>query len=160
MVVQLLQVLKKEEEDKYLHKSCITKANYACFPLVKLIYNIDGQYFLHISIQIFNSRHAHNVAFQKSDLFFICMLEPLSSHIIEDDVEIQAAKWMPLVEFVEQPLIKGDSMFKKIIDICVARMGNRYCGLHSHQVISKFDGRSSTLYYNMLESTDFNCQGI
>lgn len=111
-------------------------------------------------VEVIAFRHAHNVAFQKSDLFFICMLEPLSSHIIEDDVEIQAAKWMPLVEFVEQPLIKGDSMFKKIIDICVARMGNRYCGLHSHQVISKFDGRSSTLYYNMLESTDFNCQGI
>ena len=39
-----------------------------------------------------NSRHAHNVAFEKSDLFFICMLRPLSTQIIIDDLEIQAAK--------------------------------------------------------------------
>jgi len=41
---------------------------------------------------IINSRHAHNVAFEKSDLFFICMLRPLSSEIIVDDLEIEAAK--------------------------------------------------------------------
>ncbi|XP_038976006.1 nudix hydrolase 8-like isoform X2 [Phoenix dactylifera] len=37
-------------------------------------------------------RHAHHVAFGKSDLFFICMLRPLSSQIKIDDLEIQAAK--------------------------------------------------------------------
>lgn len=38
------------------------------------------------------ARHAHNVAFQKSDLFFICMLRPVSSQIKIDETEIQAAK--------------------------------------------------------------------
>lgn len=135
-------------------------------------------------------RHAHNVAFEKSDLLFICMLRPLSTQIKVDDLEVQAAKvyiiqynyykksikntftifhgchaknyisnmqWMPLVEFVEQPLIQGDNMFKKIIDICILKMGKRYCGLSSHQVISKFDGKSSSLYYNILENQDSNC---
>ena len=37
-------------------------------------------------------RHAHNVAFQKSDLFFICLLRPLSNEIKIDEAEIQAAK--------------------------------------------------------------------
>lgn len=40
----------------------------------------------------FNFRHAHNVAFQKSDLFFICMLKPLSTEIKVDDLEIKGAK--------------------------------------------------------------------
>ncbi|RRT58731.1 hypothetical protein BHE74_00055449 [Ensete ventricosum] len=71
-----------------------------------------------------------------------------------------AVKWMPLNEFVEQPLIQDDKMFRKIIDICIARLGKRYCGLAAHQVISKFDGRSSSLYYNVVEPQDFNCQGV
>ncbi|KAG4987619.1 hypothetical protein JHK85_030602 [Glycine max] len=98
--------------------------------------------------------HARNVAFEKSDLFFICMLRPLSAEIIVDDPEIEAAKWMPLVEFVEQPLIQEDSMFKKIIDICIACLEKRYCGLNAHQMVSKFDGKSSSLYYNVI-----NCIG-
>lgn len=108
-------------------------------------------------LEVIAFRHAHNVAFEKSDLFFICMLKPLSTHIVVDDLEIEAAKWMPLFEFVEQPLIQEDNMFKKIIDICIARLGKRYCGLCAHKVISKFDGMSSSLYYNVVEAPDFIC---
>lgn len=68
-------------------------------------------------------------------------------------------QWMPLVEFVEQPLIQEDSMFKKIIDICIARLGKRYCGLSTHQIVSKFDGKESSLYYNVVDNEDFNCVG-
>ncbi|KAJ1394074.1 NUDIX hydrolase domain [Sesbania bispinosa] len=110
-------------------------------------------------IEVIAFRHAHHLAFEKSDLFFICMLRPLSSKIIVDDLEVEAAKWMPLVEFVEQPLIQEDSMFKKIIDIFVARLGKRYCGLSTHQIVSKFDGRTSSLYYNVIDNQDINCVG-
>jgi hypothetical protein len=68
-------------------------------------------------------------------------------------------QWMPLVEFVEQPLIQEDYMFKKIIDICIARLGKQYCGLSAHTMISKFDGMSSSLYYNVIDTQDFNCTG-
>ncbi|KAJ4956142.1 hypothetical protein NE237_012925 [Protea cynaroides] len=108
-------------------------------------------------VEVIAFRHAHNVAFRKSDLFFICMLRPLSTEIKVDNLEVQAAKWMPLTEFLEQPIIRGDSMFKKIIDICIERLGKRYCGLAAHPVVSKFDGKSSSLYYNVVEATDFNC---
>ncbi|KAL6634860.1 hypothetical protein ACP70R_027531 [Stipagrostis hirtigluma subsp. patula] len=94
-------------------------------------------------------RHAHNAAFQKSDLFFICMLRPVSNDIKIDEAEIQAAKWMPLVEFMEQPFIQDDHMFRKIAGICVWRLGNRYCGLTAHHVVSRFDGGTSTLYYSV-----------
>ncbi|KAI3727437.1 hypothetical protein L6452_16050 [Arctium lappa] len=109
-------------------------------------------------LEVIAFRHAHNVAFEKSDLFFICMLRPVSSEINIDDLEVQASKWMPLMEFVEQPLIKGDKMFKKIIDICIARIGKRYCGLSVHKLVSKFDNRLSSLYYNVVDDpTSLDC---
>ncbi|GMI63570.1 nudix hydrolase homolog 8 [Hibiscus trionum] len=110
-------------------------------------------------VEVVAFRHVHNVAFEKSDLFFICMLKPLSTQIMVDDHEIQAAKWMPLVEFVEQPLIQQDCMFKKVIDICIARLGKRYCGLSVHQLASTFDGKTSSLYYNVVDSHHNNCIG-
>lgn len=64
---------------------------------------------------------------------------------------------MPLMEFVEQPLIKGDNMFKKIIDMCIARIGKRYCGLSVHKVVSKFDNRLSSLYYNVVDHQTHGC---
>ncbi|XP_058085522.1 nudix hydrolase 8-like [Magnolia sinica] len=111
-------------------------------------------------IEVIAFRHALRVAFEKSDLFFICMLKPLSFQIEVDDMEIQAAKWMPLVEFVKQPSIQGDSMFKKTIDICIKRLGMCYCGLYPHRVISRFfDGKPSSLYYHLVQDEDFTCQG-
>ncbi|XP_014520477.1 nudix hydrolase 8 isoform X1 [Vigna radiata var. radiata] len=108
-------------------------------------------------IEVIAFRHAHKVAFEKSDLFFICMLRPLSAEITVDDPEIEAAKWMPLVEFVEQPLLQEDSMFKKIINICIACVEKRYSGLSAHHMVSKFDGKSSSLYYNVINMEDINC---
>lgn len=63
-------------------------------------------------------------------------------------------QWMPISEFVEQQCIQGDNMFRKIIDICIARLGKRYCGLSAHHLISKFDGKTSSLYYNVVERQD------
>ncbi|XP_044484793.1 nudix hydrolase 8-like isoform X2 [Mangifera indica] len=108
-------------------------------------------------VEVVAFRHAHHLAFEKSDLFFVCMLTPLSADIQVDDFEIQAAKWMPLMEFVEQPLIQGDSMFKKITDICVARLKKRYCGLFPHQLVSAFDRQTSSLYYNDFDAQDSTC---
>ena len=65
---------------------------------------------------------------------------------------------MPLEEFVTQPLIQSDSMFKKIINICIARLGMRYCGLSVHQLGSRFDGKVSSLYFNMVEDDDCDCR--
>ena len=66
-------------------------------------------------------------------------------------------QWMPLEEFVKQPFIQEDHMFQKIMDICIQRLRKCYCGLTAHNVVSKFDGRQSTLYYNVGEPEDVNC---
>ncbi|ERN00212.1 hypothetical protein AMTR_s00111p00104850 [Amborella trichopoda] len=101
-------------------------------------------------VEVMAIRHAHRVAFEKSDLFFVCLLRPLSTQIIVDELEIQAAKWMPLSEFVEQPFYQGDSMFKKVIEICIARLSNRYHGLLANEMVSEFEGKPSFLYYNVI----------
>ncbi|GFQ02774.1 nudix hydrolase 8, partial [Phtheirospermum japonicum] len=109
-------------------------------------------------VEVVAFRHAQNVSFEKSDLFFVCMLKPLSTEIMVDDLEIEKAKWMPLDEFVQQPLIEGDSMFKKIVDICIARLGKRYCGLSVHHLLSKFDAKLSSLYFNIVDHHISDCQ--
>ncbi|KZV53294.1 Nudix hydrolase, partial [Dorcoceras hygrometricum] len=108
-------------------------------------------------VEVVAFRHAHDVCFEKSDLFFVCILRPLSTAIIVDDHEIQEAKWMPLEDFVNQPLIQEDSMFKKIVDICMARLEKRYCGLSVHHLFSKFDGKLSSLYFNIVKDGDSGC---
>jgi len=68
-------------------------------------------------------------------------------------------QWMPLVDFVEQPLIQEDSMFKKITDICIACVEKRYVGISARNMVSKFDGKSSSLYYNVINMEDVHCIG-
>ncbi|PSS20832.1 Nudix hydrolase [Actinidia chinensis var. chinensis] len=93
-------------------------------------------------------RHAHLVAFEKSDLLFVCMLKPLSSEITIDEKEIQAAKWMPVNELLGQPFYTEDQMSKRIIEICMATNERDYSGFIAHKLASRFDGNMFYLYYN------------
>ncbi|KAJ0031706.1 hypothetical protein Pint_13313 [Pistacia integerrima] len=97
-------------------------------------------------------RHAHLVAFEKSDILFVCMLKPLSSEITIDEKELQAAKWMPLDELLEQPFYLEDHMSRKVIDICIKAYEDQYSGFIARQLNSKLDGKSSYLYYNELKN--------
>ncbi|CAA6671641.1 unnamed protein product [Spirodela intermedia] len=100
-----------------------------------------------VFLEVVAFRHAHLVAFEKSDLFFMCVLRPISSEIKIDEKEIQAARWMPFGEFISQSFYQEDSMLKKAIDVSLARCENYYHGFTAHRVISKFDDRLSYLYY-------------
>ncbi|MFS8001706.1 hypothetical protein Hanom_Chr13g01193461 [Helianthus anomalus] len=37
------------------------------------------------------------------------------------------------------------------------RIGRRYCGLSVHKVVSKFDNRLSSLYYNVVDDQRLGC---
>ncbi|KAF5481922.1 hypothetical protein F2P56_002533 [Juglans regia] len=100
-----------------------------------------------IFLEMVAFRHAHLVAFEKSDLLFVCMLKPLSHEITIDEKEIQAAKWMPIDEVIGQPFYEEDHMTKKVIDIGIAAYEDRYRGFTAHQLASKLDGKLSYLYY-------------
>lgn len=99
-------------------------------------------------LEVVAFRHVHKVAFEQSDLFFVCMLKPLSCDIRIDEKEIQAAKWMNLDEFLSQSFYEEDHMSKRVIDICAAAYENNYSGFINHHLTSKFDGKLSHLYYN------------
>ncbi|RZC81649.1 hypothetical protein C5167_044223 [Papaver somniferum] len=99
-------------------------------------------------LEVVAFRHVHKVAFEQSDLLFVCMLKPFSFDIRIDEKEIQAAKWMNLDEFLSQSFYEEDHMSKRVIDICVAACEDNYSGFINHHLTSKFDGKLSHLYYN------------
>lgn len=49
-------------------------------------------FYIHSDIMFAMGRHAQLVAFEKSDLMFVCMLKSLSSEITIDEKEIEDAK--------------------------------------------------------------------
>ncbi|XP_022882505.1 nudix hydrolase 8-like [Olea europaea var. sylvestris] len=79
-------------------------------------------------------RHVHQVAFEKSDLLFVCMLKPLSFIIKIDENEIQDAKWITLDKLISQQFYEEDQMLKRVIEVCMATYENRYSGFISHQL--------------------------
>uniref|UniRef100_J3LB21 Nudix hydrolase domain-containing protein n=1 Tax=Oryza brachyantha TaxID=4533 RepID=J3LB21_ORYBR len=91
-------------------------------------------------------RHAHQALFDKSDILFICTLKPLSFEISIDESEIEAARWMPIDEFVSKPCHQEDEMSRAIIDICIAAHQKCYAGLGAHQVMSRLDNMVAHLY--------------
>ncbi|MCL7029024.1 hypothetical protein MKW94_001483 [Papaver nudicaule] len=99
-------------------------------------------------LEVVAFRHVHKVAFEQSDLFFVCMLKPLSFDITIDEKEIQAAKWMKIDEFLSQSFYQEDHMSKRVIDVCMATYENSYSGFINLHLTSKFDGKLSCLYYN------------
>lgn len=105
-----------------------------------------------IFLEMVAFRHVHLVAFEKSDLLFVCMLKPLSHDITIDDKEIQAAKWMHVGELIEQPLYGEDEMSRKVIDTCIAACEDGDSGFTAHYLASKLDGKPSHLYYHASNS--------
>ncbi|KAL0337331.1 UNVERIFIED_CONTAM: Nudix hydrolase 8 [Sesamum calycinum] len=98
-------------------------------------------------------RHVHRVAFEKSDLLFVCMLKPLSFEIKIDENEIQDAKWITVDELHSQEFYEEDQMWKRVVAICMAAYENTYVGFIANQVLSKFDGKLSYLYYKDINNT-------
>ncbi|CAN6460227.1 unnamed protein product [Victoria cruziana] len=108
-------------------------------------------------LEVLAFKHAHGAAFGKADLFFICLLKPLSSKIVVDELEIEDAKWMSLNEFMEQTMLQKDDMLTNIMNICVARLCQQYRGLSTAQIVSTYDGKSSSLYFNLANKNEGPC---
>ncbi|BBH00624.1 nudix hydrolase homolog 2 [Prunus dulcis] len=87
------------------------------------------------------------VFFQKSDLFFVCMLRPLSFDIQKQEHEIEAAKWMPFEEYAAQPFVQKYELLRCIHDICKAKMDGKYTGF-SPVPSTSYTVQKSYLYLN------------
>ncbi|XP_055807757.1 nudix hydrolase 2-like [Solanum dulcamara] len=98
-------------------------------------------------VELLAFRQSHKSFFGKSDLFFVCMLKPLSYKIQKQDSEIQDAQWMPLEEYAAQPFVKKHEMFNKIAEICLAKKDNKYNGFSKVLMTSAFSAKSNYLYF-------------
>ncbi|CAI0383477.1 unnamed protein product [Linum tenue] len=98
-------------------------------------------------VEILAFRQSHQSFFSKSDMFFVCMMRPLSSNITVQESEIAASKWMPIDEYVEQPYNKKHGQFRYVAEICKARAEGTYIGF-SALPVSSASGKDVYLYYN------------
>ncbi|XP_039125553.1 nudix hydrolase 2-like isoform X1 [Dioscorea cayenensis subsp. rotundata] len=99
-------------------------------------------------LEVLAFRQNHGAFFGKSDLFFVCMLLPLSSEIHKQESEIEAAAWMPVEEFAAQPFVKKHELLKYILDLGLAKADRNYSGFTPLSISSAFSEELSFLYLN------------
>ncbi|XP_028201018.1 nudix hydrolase 10-like [Glycine soja] len=92
-------------------------------------------------------RHADNSLFRKSELFFLCMLRPLSTDDIKkQDLEIDVTKWMPFEEYAAHT--EMHEPFKYENELCLAKLERFYAGFSPRHISSYFKEQLSYLYLN------------
>nr|KJB68536.1 hypothetical protein B456_010G248700 [Gossypium raimondii] len=106
-------------------------------------------------IEILAFRQSHKAFFDKSDIFFLCLLEPLSSEVQKQETELEAAKWMPFEEYEAQPFVQKHELLKYIVDICLAKKDRNYSGFSPVPTTSVFSDEKNYMYFN---TTDLNGQ--
>ncbi|KAK7289587.1 hypothetical protein RIF29_03335 [Crotalaria pallida] len=99
-------------------------------------------------VEVLGFRQAHNSFFGKSVLSFLCMLRPLSLDIKKQDLEIEAAQWMPFEEFAAQPFTHKHEPFIYIIQLCLAKLERVYTGFAPRAVSSYLKEQLNYLYLN------------
>ncbi|KAL6313862.1 hypothetical protein AAG906_010281 [Vitis piasezkii] len=109
--------------------------------------NIDTEF-----VEILGFRQTHKSFFEKSDLFFLCMMRPLSFDVQKQELEIEAAKWMPFEEYTAQQIVEKPGFYKCITDICLAKVDGDYIGFSPRLVKSSFTDQLSYFYLNEQDS--------
>ncbi|KAK4491887.1 hypothetical protein RD792_002668, partial [Penstemon davidsonii] len=99
-------------------------------------------------VEILAFRQSHKSFFEKSDLFFVCMLQPLSFDIQPQESEIEAAQWMPYEEYVAQPFVQEHELLRYIADICGKKKDGAYTGFSPVPTLTGFSEKKSFLYLN------------
>lgn len=99
-------------------------------------------------VEVLAFRQSHKSFFEKSDLFFVCMMRPLSFDIQMQRLEIEAAQWMPFEEYAAQPFVQKHELLRYVSDICLARIDGRYAGYTTVSTSSSFSDHKSYLYLN------------
>ncbi|XP_061339774.1 nudix hydrolase 2-like isoform X1 [Gastrolobium bilobum] len=108
-----------------------------------LNFQVDSEF-----MEVLAFRQSHMTFFEKSDLFFVCMLRPLSFDIQIQEIEIEAAQWMPFDEYAAQPIMEKYELLKYVNDIYLAKIDGRYSGFTPVSTTSNFSEGKSYLYLN------------
>ncbi|KAJ7946449.1 Nudix hydrolase [Quillaja saponaria] len=99
-------------------------------------------------VEVLAFRQSHHTFFDKSDLFFVCMLRPLSFDIRKQELEIEAAEWMPFEEYTAQPFVQQLDLLKYMTNICLARIDGDYSGFSPVLTSSGFSEEKHYMYLN------------
>uniref|UniRef100_A0A7N0UD97 Nudix hydrolase domain-containing protein n=1 Tax=Kalanchoe fedtschenkoi TaxID=63787 RepID=A0A7N0UD97_KALFE len=104
-------------------------------------------------IEVLAFRQSHQVFFGKSDIFFVCMLRPISHNIQIQESEIEAAKWMPFHEFAAQPFVMKHDLLSNIVKVCSAKINQGYAGFTP---VSRASASSDQKHFLYVNGRDFN----
>ncbi|CAL5053888.1 unnamed protein product [Urochloa decumbens] len=99
-------------------------------------------------VEVLAFRQSHKAFFDKSDLFFVCLLRPLSYDITKQDSEIEACQWMPVEEFAAQPFVQKHELVKYILEVSLAKVDKEYAGFSPIPIKSAFTDKLSLFYMN------------
>ncbi|CAI9292447.1 unnamed protein product [Lactuca saligna] len=99
-------------------------------------------------VEVLAFRQSHKKFFNKSDLFFMCMLHPLSFDIQKQEREIEAAQWMAFEEYAAQPFVQKYDLPKYVAQICFAKRHKHYSGFSPVSTIPTFSKQQTNLYFN------------
>ncbi|XP_065854773.1 nudix hydrolase 2 isoform X1 [Euphorbia lathyris] len=99
-------------------------------------------------VEVLAFRQSHKAFFEKSDLFFLCLLQPMSFDIQKQESEIEAAQWTPLEEYVAQPFVQKNELLKQIVDICLTTINKKYSGFSAVPISSNPWEENNYLYFN------------
>ncbi|XP_056685782.1 nudix hydrolase 2 [Spinacia oleracea] len=93
-------------------------------------------------------REHHMAFFHKSDLFFVCLLQPLSFNIQVQETEVEAAQWMPFEEYAMQLFVQRYELLRYMVKICKARMDGQYSGFPAVAIKPSFRDGRQFIYFN------------
>ncbi|XP_073139228.1 nudix hydrolase 2 [Henckelia pumila] len=102
-------------------------------------------------LEILAFRQSHKSFFEKSDLFFVCMMQPLSFDIHPQEAEIEAAQWMPYEEYTAQPFVQEHELLRYIAAICRQKKekgDEGYSGFSPVSTMTGFSDNKGCLYLN------------
>ncbi|CAH1439879.1 unnamed protein product [Lactuca virosa] len=104
-------------------------------------------------LEVLAFRQSHKSFFDKSDLFFMCVLQPLSFNIQIQESEIESAQWMGFEEYADQDFVQKHDLLKYMVNICIAKRDGKYNGFSHVSTVTSFSKKQSNLYFN---TKDFN----
>ncbi|KAI4305625.1 hypothetical protein L6164_028981 [Bauhinia variegata] len=98
-------------------------------------------------VEVLAFRQSHQSFFQKSDLFFVCMLQPRSFDIEIQASEIAAAQWMPVKDYAAQPFVRNNELFNFLTKVGLSKLDGNYSGLKPVPTATS-SGKKTFVYFN------------
>ncbi|KAI5058283.1 hypothetical protein GOP47_0026453 [Adiantum capillus-veneris] len=107
-------------------------------------------------VEVFGFRQGHDVAFGKSDLFFLCKLLPLSTEIVVQENEIEAAQWIPFEDYKAQEFNTSSMLLSRFADIATASCEGKYKGFGAETLKLGFRNKGSLFYHNIQDIQSYH----